>query len=58
MYFCKYLIRSLLICLSDQGLFIPRHTIVGGYYGITLAVGVSIHPSVVRPSVFSFPTIT
>ena len=50
MYFCKYLIRSLLICLSDQGLFIPRHTIVGGgggrgvgYYGITLAVGVSIH---------------
>ena len=40
-------------------LFIPRHTIVAGYYGFTLVVPVSIRLSVrpsVRPSVrFSFP---
>ena len=41
-------------------LFIPRHTIVAGYYGFTLDVRVSVRPSVrpsvVRPSLrFSFP---
>ena len=39
-------------------LFIPQHTLVVGYYGITLAVGVSIllsiHLSVICPSVFPF----
>ena len=35
--------------------FIPRHTIVAGYYGFTLVVRESVHQSVVRPSVrFSF----
>ena len=36
-------------------LFIPRHTIVAGYYGFTLVVRVSVRPSVERLSVFSFP---
>ena len=37
-------------------LFIPRHTIVAGYYGFTLDVRVSVRPSVRRTSVrFSFP---
>ena len=36
--------------------FIPRHTIVAGYYGFTLVVRESVRPSYVRPSVqFSFP---
>ena len=40
--------------------FIPRHTIVAGYYGFTLDVCVSVCPSVSRTSVrrsvcFSFP---
>ena len=36
--------------------FIPRHTIVAGYYGFTLDVRVSVRPSVIRQSVrFSFP---
>ena len=35
---------------------IPWHTIVAGYYGFTLlSVFPSARPSVVRPSVFSFP---
>ena len=42
--------------------FIPRHTIVAGYYGFTLVVRVSVRPSVVRssvrPSVFRFRMIT
>ena len=37
----------------------PCYTMMAGYYGITLAVRVSIqlsvHPSVIRQSVFSFP---
>ena len=37
-------------------IFIPRHTIVTGYYGFTLDVHVPVRPSVIRPSVrFSFP---
>ena len=32
-------------------LFIPRHTIVAGYYGITLDVHVTVHQSYVHPSV-------
>ena len=38
-------------------MFIPRHTIVAGYYGFTLDVRVSVRPSVIRTSVrrFSFP---
>ena len=51
-----YLFRSFII-------FIPRHTIVVGYYGFTLAVGVPICLSMcayvrllsVRPLIFSFP---
>ena len=43
-------------------LFIPRHTIVAGYYGFTLDVRVSVRPSVsrtsIRPSVFRFRMIT
>ena len=43
-------------------IFIPRHTIVAGYYAFTLDVRVSVRPSVlpsaVRPSVFSFRMIT
>ena len=36
--------------------FIPRHTIVAGYYGFTLVVRESVHPSVGLTSVrFSFP---
>ena len=36
-------------------LFIPRHTIVAGYYGFSLDVSVSVRPSVIHPSVrFSF----
>ena len=34
-------------------IFIPRHTIVAGYYGFTLDVRVSV-----RPSVFRFRMIT
>ena len=36
-------------------IFISRHTIVARYYGFTLVVSVSVHLSVIRPSVFSFP---
>ena len=43
-------------------IFIPRHTILAGYYGFTLVVRVSIrlsvHQSYVRPSVFRFRMIT
>ena len=35
-------------------IFIPRHTIVAGYYGFTLDIRVSVHPSVSRQSVRSF----
>ena len=36
--------------------FIPRHTIVAGYYGFTLDVRVFVRPAVVRPSIrFSYP---
>ena len=42
--------------LSLSALFIPRHTLVAGYYVFTLAVRVSVHLSVVRTSVHtSFP---
>ena len=34
--------------------FVTRHTIVVGYYGITLAVLVSVRLSYISPSVFSF----
>ena len=37
--------------------FIPRHTIVAGYYGFTLVVRVPVRASV-RPSVFRFRMIT
>ena len=37
-------------------IFIPRHTLVAGYYVFMLAVRVSVRPSVVRTSVrTSFP---
>ena len=37
-------------------LFIPRHIIVAGYYGFMLDISVSVHLSVIRPSIrFSFP---
>ena len=35
-------------------LFIPRHTIVAGYYGFTMDVRVSVRPSIVCPSVRPF----
>ena len=39
-------------------LFIPRYTIVAGYYGFTLVAPLSVHPSICRtavcPSIFSF----
>ena len=41
---------------SSKEIFIPRHTVVAGYYGFTLVIPESVCPSVVRPSVrFSFP---
>ena len=47
-------------CAVDSDfIFIPHHTLVAGYYGITLVVGVPIRLSVrlwyVRPSWFSLP---
>ena len=39
-------------------IFIPRHTLVAGYYVFTLAVRVSVRPSVVRPSALRFRSIT
>ena len=43
-------------------IFIPRHTIVAGYYGFTLVLRESVHPSVihllVHPSIFRFRMIT
>ena len=54
------------IIMQKKDIFIPRHTIVAGYYGFTLDVRVSVRPSVrpsvsqsyvrpsVRPSVFFF----
>ena len=42
--------------------FIPRHTIVAGYYGFMLDIRVSVHPSVsrtaVHPAIFRFWMIT
>ena len=35
-------------------LFIPHHTVVAGYYGFTLVVGVYVRSSVVRPFVRIF----
>ena len=50
------------VCLSSSIIFflypatlVPHRTRVAGYYGITLAVRVSVCLSYVRPSVFSFP---
>ena len=43
-------------CLVPMCLFIPRHTIMEGYYGFTLVICVSVRLSIVPPSVrFSFP---
>ena len=39
---------------SQLSRFIPRHTIVAGYYGFTL----DVRPSYFRPSVFRFRMIT
>ena len=39
--------------VGATSLFIPRHTIVAGYYVFTLVVCESVHPSVVR--LFLFP---
>ena len=43
--------------MSSATIFIPCHTIVVAYYGITLAVRVSIPLSVCHLSVFSFPNV-
>ena len=43
---------------SNFAVFIPRHTIVAGYYDFTLDVRVSVRPSVSCPSVFRFRMIT
>ena len=57
-----YLIgTSLLAVLAYEQLFIPRHTLVAGYYVFTLAVRVSVRPSVVRTSVrnsFAFDNLS
>ena len=48
-------------CTGFDYFFIPYHTIVAGYCGVTLAVRVSIRPSIHRTSVhpyFHFQTIT
>ena len=42
---------------SKIDIFIPRHTIVAGYYGFMLVVSECVHPSV-HPSVFRFRMIT
>ena len=39
-------------------LFIPRHTIVAGYYGFTLVVRESVRRTSVHPSIFCFRMIT
>ena len=42
--------------LNFSPFFIPRHTIVAGYYGFTLAIRLSVCPSVSRTSIrISFP---
>ena len=38
-----------LCCSAIALVFIPRHTIVAGYYGFTLDVRVSVRPSVLFP---------
>ena len=54
----KYRQRKCGFAAWKKCIFIPCHTIVAGYYGITLAVLISVHPSVdgpsVRPSTFLF----
>ena len=62
---CNLLFCSSLLYLSLSSslqallfLFIPRHTIVAGYYGFTLDVRVSVRRSYVRPTVFRFQMIT
>ena len=37
----------------DKAPSIPRHMMVAEYYDIILALCLSVHPSVIRPSVFS-----
>ena len=39
------------LCSLEKMHFLPCHTIKAGYYGITLAVLISVHPSVDGPSV-------
>ena len=38
--------------MNSQHFFIPRHTIVAGYYGFTLDVSVYVRPSFVCPFLF------
>ena len=43
------------IFVTLQLIFIPRHPIVVGYYGVLLEICVPVHPSVICPSIFWFP---
>ena len=45
----------MIIYVQLMSLFIPRHLIAVGYFGITLVVCVSVHPSYIPQSVFLFP---
>ena len=46
----------LIFLVVFSAIYIPYHTLVAGYYGISwLSVCSSVSPSVVHPSVFSFP---
>ena len=55
-------LKGNIFVLGYQHVFIPRHTILAGYYGFTLvvceSVRLSVRPSYVRPSVFRFRMIT
>ena len=68
---CSKLTMSLVIIQTliikygiNANIFIPRHTIVAGYYGFTLDLCVSVRPSVSRTYLsetcpyFCFQTIT
>ena len=51
--------RSVLrLLMGKSSIFIPRHTIVAGYYGFMLVVSESVRPLYVRPSIFHFQMIT
>ena len=62
MYFCREVSENFNTFRWKKSIFIiPNHTIVSGYYGITLALSVSVRRSILRTSIclyFHFWTIT